>query len=76
MERENYDADHGGLSLGPFGGYEFDEDNNNIFLNYPEEKKRASYFRERDVKFGKCMKVYFKIEVVTKQKGCKNRKMI
>ncbi|XP_037956989.1 DNA ligase 1 isoform X2 [Teleopsis dalmanni] len=50
LERENYDADHGGLSLGPFGGYEFDEDNNN-FPNYPEETKRSSYFRERDNKY-------------------------
>ncbi|XP_067633025.1 neurofilament medium polypeptide [Eurosta solidaginis] len=48
LERESYDNDHSGLSLGPFGGYEFKEDNNQIDL---EEKKRASYFRERDNKY-------------------------
>ncbi|XP_013108167.2 cyclin-dependent kinase 11B isoform X1 [Stomoxys calcitrans] len=48
LERENYEADHGGLSLGPFGGYEFDADSNRLSLPpYSEERKRSSVFRER-----------------------------
>ncbi|XP_075166171.1 uncharacterized protein LOC142238418 [Haematobia irritans] len=48
LERENYEADHGGLTLGPFGGYEFDADSNRLSLPpYTEERKRSSVFRER-----------------------------
>ncbi|KAI8127408.1 hypothetical protein FF38_02278 [Lucilia cuprina] len=48
LEREAYDADHGGLSLGPFGGYEFDEDSNKLIIpKYQDDRKRSSVFRER-----------------------------
>ncbi|XP_073844952.1 uncharacterized protein isoform X1 [Musca autumnalis] len=49
LERENYEADHGGLTLGPFGGYEFDADSNRLSLPpyTTEERKRSSVFRER-----------------------------
>uniref|UniRef100_A0A1A9WP42 Uncharacterized protein n=1 Tax=Glossina brevipalpis TaxID=37001 RepID=A0A1A9WP42_9MUSC len=46
LERENYEADHGGLTLGPFGGYEFDEDSNKL-LPPSRNDKRSSFFRER-----------------------------
>lgn len=55
LERESYDADHGGLTLGPFGGYEFDEDSNRLSLpQYSDERKRSSsIFRERSNIYGK-----------------------
>ena len=68
LERESYDADHGGLTLGPFGGYEFDEDSNKLLLpsqyqedrnklllpsSYQEDRKRSSVFRERSSLYGK-----------------------
>ncbi|KAL9914165.1 uncharacterized protein ACN2A1_001276 isoform 1-T2 [Glossina fuscipes fuscipes] len=46
LERESYEADHGGLTLGPFGGYEFDEDSNKL-LPPSRNDKRSSFFRER-----------------------------
>uniref|UniRef100_A0A1A9UIY2 THD domain-containing protein n=1 Tax=Glossina austeni TaxID=7395 RepID=A0A1A9UIY2_GLOAU len=46
LERESYEADHGGLTLGPFGGYEFDEDSNKL-LPPTRNDKRSSFFRER-----------------------------
>lgn len=67
MERENYEADHGGLTLGPFGGYEFDEDSNKLIIpqysddrkqiipQYSDDRKRSSVFRERTSNvYGKC----------------------
>ena len=68
LERESYDADHGGLTLGPFGGYEFDEDSNKLILpspyqddrnklllpsSYQDDRKRSSVFRERSNLYGK-----------------------
>lgn len=49
LERESYDADHGGLTLGPFGGYEFDEESNKLIIppQYQGDRKRSSVFRER-----------------------------
>ncbi|XP_036332184.1 histone acetyltransferase KAT6B isoform X2 [Rhagoletis pomonella] len=51
LEQERFQTNNDGLGLGPFGGYEFDEDSSNQFVVEPDEKKRSSYFRERDNKY-------------------------
>ncbi|XP_053962238.1 uncharacterized protein LOC128865875 isoform X1 [Anastrepha ludens] len=50
LERQKYKPDQDGIGLGPFGGYIYDEDNNQLFIE-PDENKRSSYFRERNSKY-------------------------